>query len=128
MVSFSTKLYTDTAAVILQDILKCVKGYYRRNEIQNAIFKLDSKLPNPVAVDVKNACDRISGSWNSVKTSTIRNCRKKASFFERKSDEKTNVDNTEIAEGKECAVNLATAVNAYQSSSNQSFPFNAAGF
>lgn len=109
-------------------IIKCFKGYYRRRLIDNVIFKLDNKLPNPFVIDVKNACDWISGSWNCVKASTIQNCWKKASFFEKRSDENTNVDVNEIAEEEECVGSLVTAVSAYQSSSKLSFSFNAEEF
>ncbi|GBM19271.1 hypothetical protein AVEN_259859-2 [Araneus ventricosus] len=94
-------------------IIKCIDGYYRKRLVQNAVFKLNSMPPNTLAVDVKNACDWISGSWNSVKISTIQNCWKIASFFEGKGDEKMNVDITEIAKKEEECV-------AYESSSNQS--------
>lgn len=106
-------------------IIKCFKGYYRKRLLQNVVYNLEAKLLNPFAVDVKNACDWVSGSWNSVTASTIQNCWKKASFFEENNDDH---DVMEISDEEECVCNLATAVSAFQSSSNLSFPLNAEDF
>ncbi|XP_071043603.1 tigger transposable element-derived protein 6-like [Parasteatoda tepidariorum] len=110
-------------------IIKCFKGYYRKRLVQNVVYNLDNKLPNPYAVDVKNACDWISGGWNSLTQSTIQNCWKKASFFEDKSNGDAETELTEITDEEEkCVAGLNSIVSDFQRSSNASFLFNADEF
>nr|XP_042907855.1 tigger transposable element-derived protein 6-like [Parasteatoda tepidariorum] len=111
-------------------IIKCFKGYYRTTRlIQNVVYNLDNKLPNPYAVDVKNACDWISGGWNSLAQSTIQNCWKKASFFEEKNNGNAETELTEITDEEEkCLAGLNSIVSDFQRSSNTSFLFNADEF
>lgn len=108
-------------------IIKCFKGYYRKRIVQNVVFNLDNKVENPFAVDVKNACDWIASSWKSVKQSTIRNCWKKASFFE--GNDTGIVEAAEVVdEEEECTTNLTSILNVFQKASNASFPCDANDF
>lgn len=61
-------------------IIRCFKAYYRRRLVEKVLFNIEYGASCVGKVDVKDACDEISNSWNEVTAKTISNCWRKAGF------------------------------------------------
>lgn len=71
-------------------IIKCFKCYYRRRLVEKILILYDTNTN--LTINIKEACDEISGSWKEVTSQTIKNCSKKAGFI---FDTNDYIDNNE---------------------------------
>ncbi|GBN37873.1 Tigger transposable element-derived protein 6 [Araneus ventricosus] len=59
--------YTSILQPLDMGIIKCFKGYYRRRLVDSILINIENKVEEPFkAVNVKEACDNIAGSWWEV--------------------------------------------------------------
>ncbi|XP_054712920.1 tigger transposable element-derived protein 6-like [Uloborus diversus] len=97
-------------------IIKCFKGYYRKRLVELILLGIENKVEDPFkAVNVKDACDFIAGSWWTVTGKTILNCGKKAGLgvLEDKmlSDWDGNSSDCDILYDQEIVLNLQTSAS-----------------
>ncbi|KAH6946715.1 hypothetical protein HPB50_014755 [Hyalomma asiaticum] len=62
-----------------QGIIKSVKAEFRKRLVQSLIINL--RLKQPTSINVRQTAEMLTGAWWNVKTSTIRNCRRKAGLI-----------------------------------------------
>lgn len=62
-----------------QGIIRCVKAEFRKRLVQRLLINIRLKLPTEV--NIRQAAEMLTGSWWSVKASTISNCWRRAGLF-----------------------------------------------
>lgn len=62
-----------------QGIIRCVKAEFRKRLVQRLLINIRLKLPTEV--NICQAAEMLTGSWWSVKASTISNCWRRAGLF-----------------------------------------------
>ena len=96
-------------------IIKCFKGYYRKRLVESILVNIENKVEDSFkAVNVKEACDNIAGSWWEVTEKTIRNCWKKAGLCvmeDKKSDCGENSTDSDLSDDQECVLNLQKSLS-----------------
>ncbi|XP_054713719.1 tigger transposable element-derived protein 6-like [Uloborus diversus] len=110
-------------------IIKCFKGYYRKRLVESILLGIENKVEGPFkAVNVKDACDFIAGSWWAVTEKTILNCWKKAGLgvLEDKmlSDCDENSSDCDILYDQEIVLNLQTSVSQLEEKTGKKYGVN----
>ncbi|KAH8039617.1 hypothetical protein HPB51_007817 [Rhipicephalus microplus] len=73
-----------------QGIIKSVKAEFRKRLVQRFIINL--RLKQPTSVNVRQAAEILTGAWWNVKTSTIRNCWRKAGLIKAPAQVEDNLE------------------------------------
>lgn len=73
-----------------QGIIKSVKAEFRKRLVQRFIINL--RLKQPTSVNVRQAAEMLTGAWWNVKTSTIRNCWRKAGLIKAPAQVEDNLE------------------------------------
>lgn len=106
-------------------IIKCFKGYYRKRLVDSILVNFENKVEDPFkAVNVKEACDNIAGSWWEVTEKTIRNCWKKAGLCvmeDKKSDNDENSIDNDLSDDQECVLHIKKSVSQLEETSGKKF-------
>ncbi|XP_054713755.1 tigger transposable element-derived protein 6-like [Uloborus diversus] len=110
-------------------IIKCFKGYYRKRLVESILLGIENIVEDPFkAVNVKDACDFIAGSWWAVTEKTILNCWKKAGLgvVEDKmlSDCDENSSDCDILYDQEIVLNLQTSVSQLEEKTGKKYGVN----